>query len=646
MAELIFPLRKRPADDYHTGGRQFRASRAGGLRKHAACDLIAPYGTDILAMADGKIVRGPYPFYSGTYALEVQHDNGMVVRYGEISQLVPPAVTIGAKVSQSQVIAHVGRLESGSSMLHLEMYAGTADGPLTRDGNEFMRRCDLVDPTGCLDAAPLTDAQEQGQQKDGVEGLVNHRLTSKLQVRSQASVSSPVIVELAPMTVFKVLEEVSGEPYDWGRTDWCKIEYNGQQGFAAAYYVDVNNEPTPFSHWDQALLIVLTTGASSVTAKQDGLAPGVQASRSMAETDLPRVKAIADRFCTASAKCGVPAAVLAAIASRESRCGKSLKSGWGDSENAFGIMQVDKRAHQPEGLHDPASLEHIEQAAGIFAKNLGDIQNEHPDWEDPFILKGAAVAYNAGPSTVKTKDGMDIGTTGNDYGSDVMARAQYYASHSELGIFRGSSPARQIEQYRTPAKPGAESSSTTNVTTGNYEKGGKTMDWKELGENVVKLGAPLLGTVMGGPAGGVVGGLVAQLFGADPAKPDDIMSKMNSDPQATTKLQDLQTKHQEGLDELNAYLADTHDARQREIDIVKATGKKDTNLYVLAWVIVAGFFVLTGILMFFGVKDPSSNAVVNLLFGGLVSGFATVLGYFFGSSKGSAEKNALLAAGK
>ena len=50
--------------------------------------------------------------------------------------------------------------------------------------------------------------------------------------------------------------------------------------------------------------------------------------------------------------------------------------------------------------------------------------------------------------------------------------------------------------------------------------------------------------------------------------------------------------------------------------------------------------------MFFGVKDPSSNAVVNLLFGGLVSGFATVLGYFFGSSKGSAEKNALLATGK
>ena len=72
------------------------------------------------------------------------------------------------------------------------------------------------------------------------------------------------------------------------------------------------------------------------------------------------------------------------------------------------------------------------------------------------------------------------------------------------------------------------------------------MDWKELGENIVKLGAPLLGTAIGGPAGGIVGGLIAQLFGADPTKPDDIMAKINSDPQAATKLQDLQQSIRKG----------------------------------------------------------------------------------------------------
>jgi uncharacterized protein YraI len=521
MNEVIFPLRKEPDEDYHSGGRQFGARRSGGQRKHAACDLIAPYGTEILAMADGTVVRGPYYFYSETYALEVEHANGMLVRYGEISRLVPPGIAVGVRVTQGQVIARVGRLHSGSSMLHLEMYAGTADGPLTQEGNAYMRRSDLVDPTHYLDAALLVyETSQQGKEgrvnnqvtntlnvrsepsmsaevlfslapgatcrvleevvgspyppvaqttwykvqygerqgfaaaryidaeteeqapprpEVSVEGQVNDLVTSKLNVRSQPSVSSPVVFELIPGMVFKVLEEVVGDLYDWGRSDWCRIEHNGLQGFAAAYYIDISNEPNPLNRWDQALPDVPTTGASEVTAAQDSLSPGIQASHSMAETDLTRVKAIADRFCTAAAKLSVPAAVLAAIASRESRCGNVLIGGWGDNHRAFGIMQVDMRYHQPVGLDDPASLEHIEQAAGIFVKYLAEVQNMHSNWEDPFILKGAAVAYNSGPGNVQTKEGMDIGTTGNDYGSDVMARAQFYASHSQLSVFRADS---------------------------------------------------------------------------------------------------------------------------------------------------------------------------------------------------------------
>ena len=38
----------------------------------------------------------------------------------------------------------------------------------------------------------------------------------------------------------------------------------------------------------------------------------------------------------AAAKFGVPAAVLAAIASRESRCGRALDNGWGDNGNGKG----------------------------------------------------------------------------------------------------------------------------------------------------------------------------------------------------------------------------------------------------------------------------------------------------------------------
>lgn len=518
MVNFIFPLRQKPNIDYRNDSRGFSAGRNGGTRKHAGCDLIAAKGTEILAMADGQVIQSPYYFYSGTYALEVKHDNGMVVRYCEISQTLPRGIKSGARVSCGQVIAYVGRLDSGSSMLHLEMYQGTKSGPLTQTGNIYKRRSDLVDPTPYLDNAPLIDppmlrpgegqvnnqvtsvlnvrkqasttseilftlspgsickvlgevsgssyapnnqtkwyqVQHGGQQGyvaacyldvapnggggQPVEksvGQVNHRVTSTLNVRQQPSTASGILFTLSPGITFKVFDEVLGESYEGGRTDWCKVEYNGQQGFAAAYYIDVNLESRPLTRWDEVLPNVPTDGASAVTAAQDGLPPGIHASCKMAETDLPRVRAIADRFCTAAAKFGV----LAAIASRESRCGSPnvLHNGFGDNNNAFGIMQVDKNYHSIEGLPDPIGLEHILQATGIFADCLEQVEKKHPDWEATYILKGAAVAYNAGVGTVQTKAGMDIGSTGDDYGSDVIARAQYYANHAQLSMFRTGS---------------------------------------------------------------------------------------------------------------------------------------------------------------------------------------------------------------
>ena len=363
---MIFPMRQRPVQDYHTDDRQFGANRARGKRKHAGCDLIAAPGTEILAMADGEVIEGPYRFHSGTDAIEIRHDDGTVVRYGEIANALPTGVRKGARVSQGQVIARVGRLNSGSSMLHLEMYRGTETGSLTerhaRPGDKFNRRADLMDPAPFLDAAPLLDE-----------------------------------LSAAPATV------------------------------GAARVTD---------RWVAALRAVETNGASATTAVGAGLpAGGVETSQKMAEEDLPRVAAIAGRFVDVAAKFGVPAAVLAALASRELRCGAVLRDGWGDNGNAFGIMQVDQRSHRdPKGQSNPASLEHIEQAAGIFIGYLEQVMRNHREWANQHLLKGAAVAYNCGVSNVRSIADMDKGTTGEDYGSDVMARAQYYLEN--VGEFK------------------------------------------------------------------------------------------------------------------------------------------------------------------------------------------------------------------
>jgi hypothetical protein len=236
-----------------------------------------------------------------------------------------------------------------------------------------------------------------------------------------------------------VRAEVSGGAYNSGRKDWLEIEQGGRVGFAAGYFVDVST-PTPPAveedRWVAALRRAKTTGASAATAAQDGLSAGVGASHAMAETDLNRVVLIADRLASCAGKFGIPAALLAGLASRESRCGEALHGGWGDNGNGYGILQVDKRHHTIKGQPDPMSVEHIEQAADIFCDYLEEVARRHPDWKDEDLLHGAAVAYNSGVGNVRTVAGMDKGTTGDDYGSDVLARAQYYLDHPSLGVFR------------------------------------------------------------------------------------------------------------------------------------------------------------------------------------------------------------------
>jgi hypothetical protein len=187
------------------------------------------------------------------------------------------------------------------------------------------------------------------------------------------------------------------------------------------------------------------------------------------------------------------------------------------------------------------------------------------------------------------------------------------------------------------------------------------MDWKDVAGTVAKA-APILGTILGGPVGGAVGGvvsLIASAFGLTPTEttPEKISQMLTTDPAAAVKLAEIESRHKIRLQELvleqsrleldlqRAEFADTDSARAREKAVVAATGKVDANLYVLAWVVIIGFFALTGLLMQLPLPQ-GQNEVVFMLFGGLVSAFSTVIGYFFGSSRGSAIKTQVLANGK
>jgi murein DD-endopeptidase MepM/ murein hydrolase activator NlpD len=151
----LFPLRGRPKASYHEAPRAFGSARELGARKHAGCDLYAPARTEVLAVADGRVIRGPYCFYAGVWAIDVEHPGIGVVRYGEISH-TPNGVEFSVAVKAGQVIGYVGKMPGLPSMLHFELYAGTGTGPLTdRERAPFMRRADLIDPTEFLDACEL-----------------------------------------------------------------------------------------------------------------------------------------------------------------------------------------------------------------------------------------------------------------------------------------------------------------------------------------------------------------------------------------------------------------------------------------------------------------------------------------------------------
>lgn len=143
--------------DFHTAPRYFGAPRSGG-RIHAAVDLWAEIFRPIRAVADGTVIQAPYYFYLGTNALEVHHPGLGTVRYGEISTVRTVDLHGGEHVKEGQIIAYVGRLDGLSyQMLHFELYAGTASGPLTVVGNPpFQRRHDLINPTHLMERLQRT----------------------------------------------------------------------------------------------------------------------------------------------------------------------------------------------------------------------------------------------------------------------------------------------------------------------------------------------------------------------------------------------------------------------------------------------------------------------------------------------------------
>jgi hypothetical protein len=162
-------------------------------------------------------------------------------------------------------------------------------------------------------------------------------------------------------------------------------------------------------------------------------------------------------------------------------------------------------------------------------------------------------------------------------------------------------------------------------------------DWKATLSAV----APLLGTALGGPLGGVAGSAIASALGVQSldeqalaaaiqkATPDQLLALKTAENQFKLDMAKLQIRPEE------LEVEDRKSAR----DSYSAT--KDHMVPVLGATIVVSFVAVVGGVLFGGVTVD--GALAGTLIGYLSAKAEQVLAFYFGSSKGSKNKDDALA---
>jgi len=160
----------------------------------------------------------------------------------------------------------------------------------------------------------------------------------------------------------------------------------------------------------------------------------------------------------------------------------------------------------------------------------------------------------------------------------------------------------------------------------------------------LKTLVPMLGTALGGPFGGIAAGFIAEKLGLEGKTVDAVTkaltdNKMTADQVTAIRLAEIDFTKFLAQNEITKDQLDTQntaDARAMQIAVKSRTPD------ILAVIIVTGFFGIL-IAMMMGLLTASDQQALLILLGSLSAGFGAVLNFFFGSSRGSQNKDVLLA---
>jgi hypothetical protein len=168
------------------------------------------------------------------------------------------------------------------------------------------------------------------------------------------------------------------------------------------------------------------------------------------------------------------------------------------------------------------------------------------------------------------------------------------------------------------------------------------MSFSDSFKKIVEAVAPTLGKALGGPFGALAGTFIANKLekttGDTKAIEDAVMS---GNPDVMVKLKQAENDFKAhiadiGLSEDKLAFDDTANARAREIAV------RDSTPRVLAYGTTIGFFLaLLGLNL---MPIPAENrATIYSMVGSLGTVWILVMGYYFGSSRGSDDKSKVLA---
>lgn len=158
--------------------------------------------------------------------------------------------------------------------------------------------------------------------------------------------------------------------------------------------------------------------------------------------------------------------------------------------------------------------------------------------------------------------------------------------------------------------------------------------WDKV-KNLIGTAAPVVGTLIGGPAGTAVGTLISGALGVENT-PEAIEKELRQNPDALLKIKQLESD--ERIEALKMVYVDRAGAREMNIKVQTSSDwlVRNTGSMIAIFTVLSAF-VMDVYLLYLSANNQEINSIFTLIAGAVSARAVQVLSFYFGDSKASAD---------